>query len=64
MDCRGQGGESEDSGSVKGNTQQGHIIRGLDDHPDNLLFRHIYLDTAQLAGIALGLPEVDPCKPY
>jgi len=29
MDCRGQGGSSEDSGGVKGNTLCGHIIRGL-----------------------------------
>lgn len=64
MDCRGQGGPSEDVGGVKGNTHHGHIIRGLDDHPDNLLFRHIFLDTAQLAGIALGLPEVDPERVY
>lgn len=60
MDCRGQGGHSEDTGGVKGNTLRGHIIRGLDDHPDNLLFRHIFLDTAQLAGIAMSMPEVDP----
>lgn len=64
MDCRGQGGSSEDVGGIKGNTYQGHIIRGLDDHPDNLLFRHIFLDTAQLARIALGLPEVDPERVY
>jgi len=64
MDCRGQGGSSEDSGSVKGNTYHGHIIRGLDDHEDNLLFRHIFLDAAQLAGIAIGLPEVDPERVY
>ncbi|RED63191.1 acetylxylan esterase [Cohnella lupini] len=64
MDARGQGGKSEDVGGVKGTTLNGHIIRGLDDHPDNLLFRHIYLDTAQLAGIALGLPEVDPERVY
>jgi len=62
MDCRGQGGGSEDVGGVKGNTHRGHIIRGLDDHPDNLLFRHIFLDAAQLAGIAMGLPEVDPAR--
>ena len=60
LDCRGQGGKSEDSGGVKGNTLRGHIIRGLDDSPDNLLFRHIYLDTAQLAGLVMGMPEVDP----
>lgn len=59
MDCRGQGGLSEDVGGVKGNTQRGHIIRGLDDCPDNLLYRHIFLDTAQLAGIVMSMPEVD-----
>ncbi|WP_445505476.1 alpha/beta fold hydrolase [Niallia sp. 03091] len=60
MDCRGQGGNSTDSGGVKGNTFQGHIIRGLDDEPDHLLFRHIFLDAAQLASIVMNLPEVDP----
>lgn len=59
LDCRGQGGESEDTCVVVGNTYRGHIIRGLDDHPDRLLFRQIFLDTAQLAGLAMGLPEVD-----
>jgi cephalosporin-C deacetylase len=47
LDCRGQGGLSEDSGGVRGTTLNGHIVRGLLDHPDNLLFRHIFLDTAQ-----------------
>ncbi|AIQ46134.1 acetyl esterase [Paenibacillus sp. FSL R7-0273] len=64
LDCRGQGGLSEDTGGVKGNTHNGHIIRGLDDHPDNLLFRHIYLDTVRLAQIALELPGVDPERVY
>ncbi|NLC69047.1 MAG: acetylxylan esterase [Clostridiaceae bacterium] len=60
LDCRGQGGLSEDKGGVKGNTYNGHIIRGLDDpDPDNLLFRQIYLDTAQLAKIVMSFPEVD-----
>jgi len=60
MDCRGQGGESEDVGGVRGNTLNGHIIRGLADAPDKLLFRSIFLDTAQLAKIVMGLPGVDP----
>jgi cephalosporin-C deacetylase len=61
MDCRGQGGSSEDTGGAKGTTYRGHIIRGLDDpDPQQLLFRHIYLDTAQLAGIVMQMPEVDP----
>lgn len=59
LDCRGQGGSSVDSGGVKGNTLRGHIIRGLDDAPDQLLFRHIFLDTAQLTGIVMEMPEVD-----
>ena len=65
MDVRGQGGRSEDTGGVKGNTLQGHIIRGLDDEdPHNLLFRHIYLDTAQLAGIAIDMPGIDASRVY
>jgi len=59
LDCRGQGGFSEDAGGVKGNTLRGHIIRGLDDAPENLMFRHLFLDTAQLASIVMNFPEVD-----
>lgn len=64
MDCRGQGGLSEDVGGVKGNTLYGHIIRGLDDEPENLLYRQIFLDTAELASIAMGMPEVDEEEVY
>lgn len=60
LDCRGQGGLSEDTGGVKGNTLNGHIIRGLDQSPSDMLFRHIYLDCAQLAAIVMSMPEVDP----
>jgi cephalosporin-C deacetylase len=59
LDCRGQGGRSEDAGGVKGNTLRGHIIRGLDDRPEKMLYRQIFLDTAQLAGIIMAMPEVD-----
>src|SRR5215212_3694180 len=59
LDCRGQGGLSEDAGGVRGNTLRGHIIRGLDDSPEKLLFRQIFLDTAQLAHIVMEMPEVD-----
>ncbi|MCB0138703.1 MAG: acetylxylan esterase, partial [Caldilineaceae bacterium] len=34
LDCRGQGGLSEDAGGVKGWTLRGHIVRGLDHAPD------------------------------
>jgi len=59
MDCRGQGGRSEDIGGVRGNTLHGHIIRGLEEGPEKLLFRSIYLDAAQLAGLVMAMPEVD-----
>lgn len=63
LDCRGQGGLSEDTGKVSGNTLHGHIIRGLDDalrgSPERLLYRQIFLDTAQLARIVMEMPDVD-----
>ena len=62
LDCRGQGGRSEDAGRVKGNTLRGHIIRGLDDAPEKLLFRQIFLDCAQLARVVMNLPEVDAAR--
>ena len=61
LDCRGQGGLSEDTGGVQGWTLRGHIIRGLDDaEPEKLLFRQNFLDTAQIAKIVLEMPDVDP----
>ncbi|MDR1654448.1 MAG: acetylxylan esterase [Treponema sp.] len=59
MDCRGQGGKSEDRGGVQGNTLHGQIIRGLDSGPGELLFRHIFLDTVQLVRLVSSLPEID-----
>jgi cephalosporin-C deacetylase len=64
LDCRGQGGLSEDAGKVTGNTHHGHIIRGLNDalegKPEKLLYRQIFLDTAQLAKIMIEMDDVDP----
>ncbi len=59
LDCRGQSGKSEDVGGVRGPTQTGHIIRGLDDHPDKLLYRSIFLDTVQLARVVASFDEID-----
>jgi cephalosporin-C deacetylase len=59
MDCRGQGGISEDLGGVRGNTFKGQIIRGLDDDPRKFAFRQIFLDTAQLGKIVGSFEEVD-----
>lgn len=63
MSCRGQGGLSEDVTPVKGNTLNGHIIRGLDDpDPDKLYYRNVFLDAAQLARIVMAMDEVDESR--
>ncbi len=62
LDCRGQGGLSEDNSQVIGNTREGHLIRGLDGPPEKLLYRQLFLDTAQLARIVMALPEIDPAR--
>jgi len=62
LDCRGQGGLSEDPGGTTGWTLKGHIVRGLNDAPEKLAFRQIFLDTAQLARIVMAMPDVDESR--
>ncbi|MDR2201471.1 MAG: acetylxylan esterase [Clostridiales bacterium] len=65
MDCRGQAGLSEDYNPVRGTTQSGLIVRGLDDpDPANLYFRNVFLDTVQLVKIAKRLPNADADRIY
>ena len=59
LDVRGQAGLSQDVGGTTGRTSSGHFIRGIDDGPVKMLFRSVYLDCAQLAGIVMAMPEVD-----
>jgi cephalosporin-C deacetylase len=66
MDCRGQGGLSDDAVTTGGNTLHGHIVRGLSDalkgHPEKLMYRSIYLDTVRLAQIVMAMDTVDPAR--
>lgn len=63
MDCRGQGGTSEDIVPARGTTLRGHIVRGLDDpDPRRLSYRQIFLDTAQLARVLMRFDEVDAAR--
>ena len=65
MDVRGQGGKSEDVGGVCGSTFYGHIVRGLDEEdPHKLLFRDIFLDTAELANIVMKMDYIDETKVF
>lgn len=59
------GGRSEDVGGVYGNTLHGHVIRGLSEKdPHKMLYRDIFLDTAELAGIVMDLDFIDETKVY
>ena len=59
LDCRGQGGLSEDIIPTRGNTLHGHIIKGLDDEPEKMYYRNVFLDTALMARIVMGFDSVD-----
>ena len=63
MDCRGQGGLSEDRSVVKGTTLKGHIIRGIDEEdPDKLYYRNCFLDLAQTIRILKSMEQVEANK--
>lgn len=59
MDARGQSGKSQDVGGVAGTTQMTMFTRGLDGDKHDLLMRDVYLDTALLAKIIMGMDCVD-----
>ena len=62
LDCRGQGGFSEDVGGTLGTTHTTQFIRGLDGDPKDLHCRDLFLDTAMLARIVMGLDYVDETR--
>jgi len=62
LDSRGQGGLSEDVGGVAGTTYTTPFTRGLDGPPEGLLCRDLFLDTAMLARIIMGLDYVDETR--
>lgn len=62
LDCRGQGGKSEDLGGVKGNTLSGHVTRGIEGSPEDLLYYKIFLDTVQFAHLIMGFREINASR--
>ena len=62
LDCRGQGGLSVDVGGAIGTTYSTPFTRGLDDEPEELLCRDLFLDTAMLARIVMALDYVDETR--
>lgn len=64
MDCRGQGGESEDIGGSAGNTIFGCIVRGADVNENALYYKYVYCDTAQIANIVMNMEHVNAERVY
>ncbi len=62
MDCRGQGGLSEDMGQPHGTTNSTQFVRGLDGDPQDLHYRDVFLDTAMLARIVMDMEDVDQTR--
>ena len=62
MDCRGQGGKSEDVGGQGGTTYSTPFTRGLGGDPDNLYLRDVFLDTAMMARVVMELDYVDETR--
>ena len=62
MDCRGQGGKSQDVGGTLGTTYTTMFTRGLDGDPHDLHYRDVFLDTAMMARIVMGLDYVDETR--
>ncbi len=62
LDCRGQGGYSQDKCQTSGTTFKGSMIKGLDDEPERLGFRNIFLDTAIMTRIIMNMKEVDETR--
>jgi cephalosporin-C deacetylase len=62
MDVRGQGGASQDYSQTNGGTLKGHIIRGVEDGPEKLFYRQVFLDIYQLTQLICQLPDIDETR--
>ncbi len=60
MDCRGQGGLSQNRMTGSGPTLYGDIVRGLDGPAEDLYYRSIYQDIFILTQIVRAMPEINP----
>lgn len=62
LDCRGQGGPSEDNTSTFGMTMKGLIVRGIEEGYENLYYVRQYLDLASATKILMALDYVDEAE--
>ncbi len=62
LDVREQVGFRTESQAPNSFSLHNHLVHGLDDGPDGLLYRHVFLDARRLTDIIGGLPEVDASR--
>jgi cephalosporin-C deacetylase len=62
MDCRGQGGKTQDLGGTLGTTFSSMFLRGIEGDPNDMYYRDVFLDTAMLARVVMGLDYVDETR--
>ncbi|WP_433013531.1 acetylxylan esterase [Kribbella sp. CA-294648] len=62
LDVREQVAFRTDSQQANSFSLRNHLVEGLDDGPEGLLYRHVFLDTRRLADIIGALPEVDETR--
>ncbi|WP_303973758.1 acetylxylan esterase [Streptococcus merionis] len=64
MDVPGQGGASQDYSQTSGGTLKGHLIRGVEDGPENLFYKQVYQAIYQLTRIVASMTEVNSQRFY
>ena len=62
LDTRGQGGKTKDVGCASVATCSTQLIRGIEGDPSDMLYRDIFLDTAQFARAVMSLDYVDETR--
>ncbi len=58
MECRGQGGRSQDIGHFDGTSVYGHLVKGLCAHEDELYYKYVFLDSVLLSRIVLQMEGI------
>lgn len=64
MDVPGQGGSSQDCSQTAGGTLKGHLLRGVEEGPENLFYKRVYQAIYQLTRIVASMTEVDSQRFY
>lgn len=64
MECPGQGGYSNYTGTPKGTFAGDHIVMGLNGDPKGLYYVEAFMDTCLMVRLALAFEELDSSRIY